>query len=77
MDANKQKLVGFMLMLPAAALVLYLLISMKFWLIAIAAVVFGSMAMVGYHMVKGASLKDAAKESVADVKDAVKKDEAK
>jgi uncharacterized membrane protein len=74
MDANKQKTIGAAMMVPAAVLALYLIISVKFWVIAVLGVVFGVLAMVGYHMMKGASIKDAAQDVINDV---TKKDDPK
>ena len=63
MDPKKQKLIGAALMLPAAVLIIYLLLSAKFWIIAILAVITGIMALIGYGMFRGDSIGDAAKDA--------------
>lgn len=68
MNANKQKAIGFGLMVPGIALAIYLVINVQFWAIAVSCVVTGAMAAVGYHMVKGATVKEAVVDVINDVK---------
>ena len=70
MDAKQQKILGIGLMLPAAFLGVYLILNVKFWVIGILAIIFTALAMFGWHLFKGMSIKDAANEVV----DVVKKD---
>ncbi len=69
--AQKMKLVGIGLMLPAIGLIGYLIISPKMWLIAFLNIIFTLMAMVGWHMFKGDSVKQAVTDVVNDIKNQV------
>ena len=68
MTENQQKLVGVGLMIPAIVLVVYLAVSIQFWAIAVSCVVTGTMAAVGYHMIKGATAKEAVDDVIEDLK---------
>lgn len=71
MNAKTQKIVGIVMMLPALGLAAYLALSVKMWVIAVLALVFSFVGMVGYHMFRGNAPKDAVKEVVKDVKEVV------
>ena len=68
MNANAQKYVGLGMMVPFAALSIYVVLSLKLWLIAIGMIVFGALALVGYNMVKGMTPKEAIKDVIDDAK---------
>lgn len=68
---QKMKLIGIGLMLPAAILILYLVLSPKMWLLAFLNVLFTLMAMVGWNMFKGSSAKQAVNDVVNDIKNQV------
>ncbi len=67
MNEKTKKRIGIGLMVPALVLVVYLIISAKFWIIAGAFVGTSILAMVGYHMFKGNTLKEAVQETVEDI----------
>ena len=72
MNAKTQKIVGIVMMLPALGLAGYLALTVKMWVIAGLAVIFTFVGMVGYHMFRGYTPKDAVKETVEEVKEVVK-----
>ena len=65
---NKQKAIGLALMVPFLALVVYMVLSLKMWIIAVSFLASGLLALFGFHIFKGMSPKDAAKEVVNDIK---------
>jgi len=68
MNANAQKYIGLGMIVPFAALSVYVVLSLKLWLVAIGMIVTGMLALVGYNMFKGMTPKDAIKDVIADVK---------
>ena len=70
MKIDKNKIIGLGLMVPAVVLALYIVFSIKMWIIGALAIIFTGLAMVGWNMFKGMAPKDA----VNDVVDNVKKD---
>jgi len=71
MNVKTQKIVGIVMMLPALGFAAYLALTIKMWVIAILAVVFTFVGMVGYHMFRGNAPKEAVKETVKEVKEVV------
>jgi hypothetical protein len=68
---SKLRIIGLGLMLPMVGLVGYLIVSPKMWLLAAMNVVFTLMAMVGWNLVKGDSVKKALTDTATSVADNV------
>ena len=71
MNAKTSKIVGTCMMVPLAALVVYVILNPKIWIAMILAAVFGGMFAFGLKLARGKTVQEAGQEVVADIKDKV------
>jgi uncharacterized membrane protein len=66
---KKNKIIGLVLVVPLLILIVKLLLSPGLWAYAILNLVTTGMAMVGMHVFKGFSIKEAVKEVIKELLD--------